>query len=106
MRDHVSQLMDPYNPNGNSNDYWIQLTEDIKVLDKIKHFVFSKPEFFRSSNRHFAINTSRKISPADVYAACNEIFSIEDIKVKRIVKPLFNYVRISISNSVNNLFEG
>lgn len=52
--------------------------------------------------RHFVLNRSRFINPSEVFAEAIKFFNKEDFKIKRIRKPLYNYLRISIIDSLTN----
>jgi hypothetical protein len=52
--------------------------------------------------RHFILNRSRSLMPAEVHTAAADTFGKSEYKVKRIRKDLFKYVRISISKSLTN----
>ena len=47
--------------------------------------------------KYFILNRSKTIKPKEVYPLAVRIFSKNDFKIKRIVKPLFKYVRISVN---------
>ena len=52
--------------------------------------------------RHFILNSNRVITASEVYSAALRFFDNKEFKVKRIVKPLFNYIRLSINASLSN----
>ena len=50
--------------------------------------------------RHFILNRNQVLGPEEVKSVACKVFHSEDYKIKRIVKPLFKYVRISILKCV------
>lgn len=51
--------------------------------------------------KYFILNRSRNLTVKEVHSIASNIFLNSEYKVKRIVKPLFKYIRISISTSLS-----
>ena len=83
---HISdrQLM----PN-TSSGVLVQITDPVKLT--------------LSTCRHFILNSSRRITAAEIHSVVSKVFRKEDYKVKRIVKPLSRYLRLSVHKDVPSL---
>ena len=53
--------------------------------------------------RHFIIKSNRILTPEDIHAVACEVLDLQDYKVRRIVKPLFSYNRLTVRNTLQNI---
>lgn len=85
--------IDIHNQNQNSTRQvgFFELRNDVFVTNSFKNFIV-KSSWSVYYYRHFIINSNRNISANEVFIVAGLVFKNSQYKVKKIVKPLFNYI--------------
>ena len=102
VKDNVNEKYYKNNLNNNSsvNEENKNILSNIKKTENTQ--LIHENIVYTTQYKHFVLNSSRTIKAEEVHSFARDVFNLNEYKIKRIKKPLFNYMRISIIKSLPN----